>query len=554
MVEPPPLPAGTTVGSFLLQELLTRDEFGIRYLATGSASGGEGVIEEFAPAEISLRDDAGQLQPRSPAHAALWEQGLHAFVQESELLARPLHPALVRVAATWRMRGTAYRLWPRLEGRTLTEVCTSMTDAPTEVWLRNLILPLLDALERLHARGWLHANVCPGQILVQPNGVLMLLDTAAVQTAIGARMPQGPTWREPGFRPPELSAPSGEPAPGPWSDLYSLAAVAMFCINAHRTAAGLSPQPPADWARRYPALAAALECALAVDPRDRPPSVASFKRHLEGRARDRIAASAVVDGHARVTTTHERNGDDTRQAPAAADPVVVAEDAIIAPTPVDREHDVALQAARSEPEFRVQVQPDRASTHWHGPVAATVVIAAGALGISMLWDRLPRGDAVPRPAASTAATLPASPSQSRQPEVETALSALPPARVPAPPQAVVPEGPMRPQAPASVDTEPAEEPAALAAPAVAPKRAAAAAAPAAVPKRSAAVAAPAAVPPRARPARTARRSAVPDNPAAVCAPRRNFSLYRCMQLQCARGRYDAHPQCVRLRQDDELPS
>jgi hypothetical protein len=50
-----------------------------------------------------------------------------------------------------------------------------------------------------------------------------------------------------------------------------------------------------------------------------------------------------------------------------------------------------------------------------------------------------------------------------------------------------------------------------------------------------------------------RRAALADPPAAVCAPRTNFALYRCMQLQCQQSRYQTHPQCLRLRQNDELP-
>jgi hypothetical protein len=51
-----------------------------------------------------------------------------------------------------------------------------------------------------------------------------------------------------------------------------------------------------------------------------------------------------------------------------------------------------------------------------------------------------------------------------------------------------------------------------------------------------------------------RRAAAPDAPAAMCAPRTNFALYRCMQLQCQQSRYQTHPQCVRLRQNDKLPT
>ncbi|AKJ29335.1 serine/threonine protein kinase [Caldimonas brevitalea] len=44
----------------------------------------------------------------------------------------------------------------------------------------------------------------------------------------------------------------------------------------------------------------------------------------------------------------------------------------------------------------------------------------------------------------------------------------------------------------------------------------------------------------------------PSNPRALCEPRTNFSLYYCMQTQCKKGQYLNHPQCVRLRAQDEV--
>jgi hypothetical protein len=58
-------------------------------------------------------------------------------------------------------------------------------------------------------------------------------------------------------------------------------------------------------------------------------------------------------------------------------------------------------------------------------------------------------------------------------------------------------------------------------------------------------------PPRNAPGRGP--SAFAATPAAACAPRTNFALYRCMKVQCELDRFYAHPQCVRLRRDDELP-
>jgi hypothetical protein len=527
-VEPQRLPAGTAVGSFVLQTLQSRDEFSIRYRATASASGGEVVIEEFAPAGISLRDATGQLGPRSAAHTALWEVGLQAYLQESELLARPLHPALVRIASVWQVRGTVYRLWPNIEGRTLAEVCSTWTEAPAEDWLRSFIAQLLDAVESLHRAGWVHGNVRPGQILVQPDGGPMLLDTAAVRTAIGARMPEPAAWPEPGFRPPELAEPPSGYAPGPWSDLYSLAAVARFCMGAPCTTDDFLQQPRGLSIGRYTeAFVSTFERALAIDPRQRPQSVATFRLQLRGTGvtpaprepQDGLALSDIP----------------LRRVPFEDQEVLRSMSA-----PVELGHDESRPGARSEPMLRGVPQARRTiqaprARHWPWAVAAVL----GALVIAALVTFQRIGGQARWLADTTPTVSSVDPLLERDGAASRAVASTMPQPGPAPPQTVVDQAPMRPLEPVALNPE--RQPASPTAAAVRPGRPASAVA-------LAATASPAHDP------GVPRRQAVPDTPAAACAPRTNFALYRCMQSQCEQGRYYAHPQCVRLRRYDELPS
>ncbi len=527
-VEPQPLPAGTAVGSFVLQRLLDRDEFSIRYVAAASASGGEVLIEEFAPAGISLRDAAGLLKPRSPAHAALWEEGLQVFLQESRLLARPLHPSLARVAALWEVRGTAFRMWPRFEGRTLAEVCATLTQPLSEDWLRDLVTPLLDALETMHNGGWVHGNVCPGQILVQPGGAPVLLDTAAVRMAIGARMPLPSTWPEPGFRPPELAQPTSEHVPGPWSDVYSLAAVARFCMDSSRTAAGSSPLSNAPHASRF---VSALDLALAIDPRERPQTVAMFRQQLK--------ATELPAAVQKPLNAANRRGLAGSAIPERMTPFPDPDLLGRRPEPAELEHDTALQRAWLEPVdsdppwAREGARPPRAR-RWPWALAGLLAMLVGAvLATYQLTDDRPPPlagmvPAMPLPeqllardptAAGPAAATVAPTSPSTQPDPRPAL-----------PPTALPHSPT-----ARVDPVVAD-----------PGRAESAALPPEQPERLAAMQ------PAAPATPVARREPLLEKPAAACAPRSNFALYRCMQTQCEQSRYYAHPQCVHLRRYDEV--
>jgi hypothetical protein len=44
----------------------------------------------------------------------------------------------------------------------------------------------------------------------------------------------------------------------------------------------------------------------------------------------------------------------------------------------------------------------------------------------------------------------------------------------------------------------------------------------------------------------------PPSPREVCGARTQFSLYRCMQTQCAQPAFAQHVQCKRLRTRDEV--
>lgn len=568
VVEPQRLPSGTAVGSFVLQKLQARDEFGLRYLATASASGGEVTIEEFAPAGVSLRDTTGLLRPRSPAHAALWEEGLQAFLQESELLAKPLHPALMRIGAVWQMRGTAYRLWPRVEGRTLAEVCAAMNQAPSEDWLRRLIEPLLDALESLHEAGWVHGNVRPGQILVQPDGTPMLLDTAAVRTTIGARLPQPPAWPEPGFRPPELAEPPSEHAPGPWSDLYSLAAVVQFCMNAPRLAGGAAPQVTGTLTvgRYAHGFVSVLERSLAADPGERPQSVAAFRRQLQS-----VGGGAPVVAREPLVAPERRGGLALSDIPVLEAPFQDREVLWSVSGPGELERDSrpqgmpsmqSMPSMRSDPMMHsatrgrspAPVMPRQRRWPWAvaGVFGALVVAGLATYQLTGYPPALRLASTVPTPA-----TLPSVEQELLHRDPSAAGTAAPvaadPAPAPLPPTAVAPATPItpatpsRPLEPAAVN--PGRSTTAAVAPATAPV--------ATRPERPASAPAPSAVsaapPSQAPAAEVARRESVPGTPAEACAPRTNFALYRCMQVQCEQSRFYAHAQCVRLRQHDEVP-
>lgn len=533
--EPLSLPTGAAVGSFVLQAPLPGDGFSLRYRATSSTSGGEVVIEEYAPAAISARDVDGSVRPSAAPLAALWEAGRLAFLQESELLSGPLHPALLRFGAVWQLRGTVYRLWPRIDGHSLAALCAMWAEPPTEDRLRGVIEPLLDAVERLHQAGWVHGNIRPAQILMQPDGAPVLLDTGAVRTAIGARLPEPVGWPEPGFRAPELADRPNGHAPGPWSDLFALAAVARCCLGAPRTTEDFSPHlADAPTGRDAGAFVSTFDRALAEDPRLRPQSVAMFRLQLRATGvmsalREPQDGLALTDIPLRASPLQ----DPSVLRPVAA-PVEFRADGLRA------EPDAAPQRDGARRRRRSSSAPPARRWPWAvagglGAVAIAAVVTLQRLDLPARW--LAR-------VAPVAPFLP--PAPLRDPGAHGVEAGTPPPVQVLPPS---PAAPMPPPAPPdSVVVEPPPVPTVSVPHPPAPANPAPAVVPPAPPPAPAVT-----TPPRDTQAPPRRRLAT-DTPAVACAPRTNFSLYRCLQTKCEESRYAAHPQCVRLRQDDELPS
>jgi hypothetical protein len=319
------LPPGTRLdGDFEIERVLAASGFSVVYRAVDRALGRPVAIKEYLPASLALRDADGQVVLRSATQAEVFERGRAAFVEESRQLACCEHPSLVHVLRVWESRGTAYRAMPCYPGKTLLELREAMRDPPDEAALRALLDGLLGALGTLHEAGLVHGAVAPDNILLLPDDRPVLLDFGAVRRALVGSSAQGlMALLEPSFAPMERIGASPEAPPqGPWTDLYSVAALLRYCIGgrlpAPATLAATPPlEPMAEVLRRlrehspkarYSAeLLHAIDATLAPRPNDRPQSVAQFRALLDGRLdpsalradarvrRSAAAAAAVAD-------------------------------------------------------------------------------------------------------------------------------------------------------------------------------------------------------------------------------------------------------------------
>jgi serine/threonine protein kinase len=147
-----------------------------------------------------------------------------------------------------------------------------------------LVAQAADALQAAHANGIVHRDVKPGNLLVRPNGTLVLTDFGIARSAlVGQLTVAGAVLGTASYISPEQA--SGDVAT-PASDVYALGVVAYQCLSGHRPFDGATPIEIAMKHVREtprplpgdipPAVRAIVERAMSKDPSARWPSASAM--------------------------------------------------------------------------------------------------------------------------------------------------------------------------------------------------------------------------------------------------------------------------------------
>ena len=105
-----------------------------------------------------------------------------------------------------------------------------------------LMTPIIQALAEVHRHGIIHRDISPDNIMVRPDGRLILLDLGAakdldIQGNDGSVQSSQMVAKQ-GFSPIEQYSKSGNV--GPWTDVYAMAATIYYCCT------GILPPPATD--------------------------------------------------------------------------------------------------------------------------------------------------------------------------------------------------------------------------------------------------------------------------------------------------------------------
>jgi non-specific serine/threonine protein kinase len=602
------LPVGTRLEYFEIGRVISASNFGIVYAATDLTLQHPVAIKEYLPTSVATRGEQLDVVPRGPQHLEVFERGRDAFIEEARRLARCNHPSLLRILRLWEANGTVYRAMPNYEGSSLLTWRQAQKQPPTETWLRALIDVLLEAIETLQKAGLVHRRIAPANVMMQTDGLPVLMDFDAVRGALVSSQSQSLMAAL------DPASATGAPAPespgeterGLGPDLHALAALVHFCISGNWP---LSAQFDMQWREPLEEVVQRLRIAS--------PSLRYSGGFL--RAIDTLLSQAP----------HERTAsiDEFRQMFISPPPAVT-------PSPVAApEEPVAEAAAPSQQAPLVPGTPEPAPETPRPTGAVTPNPSVSVLNLLASFDQrgaadpapaeAPAGmsppvltDRVPTPPPPSPATARASAPvpafgestffQDREP-APSALRDSPMADVPwteravhasrASSRAVKPSWRRRlgivgvvvllvgaavgaawqinemqktdhalsrltetnpvgdgGAAPPSAGTGATGTVMPVPRPLPAPAASIPASRPAAVSPQAPLAPAPATAPnPPADPDLSANNVPAPNSPREACGARTEFALYRCMQNQCSLMQWRRHPQCLNFRASEGLP-
>ena len=279
------LPIGTLLSrQYKILQHIGAGGFGKTYLVEDQL-GEKKVVKEFFISSMCTRDVTTQSVTISVGeNKAVFKQQLEKFKEEARRIYSLSHPNIVKVSALFDENDTAYYVMNYVEGMSLAQKCRK--EKLSESQIMRYLDQLLSALDYIHSRGITHLDIKPGNIMIDQDDNVVLIDFGAsklfnAQSVNKTMMTSMRPPFTPGYAPIEQENGNVKDM-GPHCDIYALGATLYYLYVGEK-----APSPFDIFQKGLPSIPGAsplmqkvIKDAMEFDVKNRIKNVAQFRAML----------------------------------------------------------------------------------------------------------------------------------------------------------------------------------------------------------------------------------------------------------------------------------
>ncbi len=282
------LPQGAILaGQYVISRVLGQGGFGITYQAADHKTGRTVAVKEFFPDTMAARTDRTTVSAFSGERGESFAYGKACFLKEAETLAQFIgNEHIVRVFSYFEENGTAYFVMEFIEGTSFDQYIKDHGGKIPYEEAEKVMLPVIDALAAVHAKGIVHRDVTPDNIYLTKDGGVKLLDFGAARYSLGDKSRSLDVVLKHGFAPKEQYTRRGRQ--GPYTDVYTVGASLYFAVTGRRPPDSIDRLeedeliPPSSLVKIPQEKEDAILKAMNVQPANRYQTMGEFRQALMG--------------------------------------------------------------------------------------------------------------------------------------------------------------------------------------------------------------------------------------------------------------------------------
>ena len=281
------LQSGLRIAGYEIKRVIGTGGFGITYEGYNPVTSNRVAIKEFFPKGIVSRAGA-TIVVADDRDREIFAKALKKFEEATSWLCKLAHPNIVKVHDYIPGNRTGYMLMEFVDGETLRgrldRTGSKALSSPAE--FAAVFGPVADALKYVHAKGLLHRDLSPDNIMIDKGARPVLIDFGAIRDMDATKRASTLVVAREAYAPPEQLIPDG-PEHRPYTDIYALAATMYETVageppvrSSNRMWGAADGYVPVGGKSRFagPAhLYAAIDRGLALNPQHRPQSVAELQ-------------------------------------------------------------------------------------------------------------------------------------------------------------------------------------------------------------------------------------------------------------------------------------